>query len=358
MGAGERGGGAVVQRYGQGGFRAGVAQVYPALDRAIRGTLRQKLCPRGVRQLVGPGVQGGHRTWAEGQLDRLLAQHDLIRQAHAVCRQHAGQGVDEHRAHAQLVGHKAGMLAASAAKARKGEAGWVLALLDAHLLDRACHVADGDAQKSLRGGMAALAHLRRQRAELRANDVRIQRFVSAQTEQVWEMRRLQPAQHDVGVGHGKRPAAAITRRTRRRARAVRPHAHPCAVIVQDAAAAGCHGVDRHHRRTHPHAGDLGFERTLERAVVQRHICTGAAHIEADDPLVPGHRRRARRADDAARRARQDGVLALEPVRLRQAAVGLHKEQPRVAQRACNLVHILAQHGRQIGVHHRRIATRH
>ncbi len=40
---------------------------------------------------------------------------------------------------------------------------------------------------------------------------------------------------------------------------------------------------------------------------------------------------ARRADDAAGGAGKDGVLALEPVRLGQPAIGLHEEQAHAAQ---------------------------
>ena len=63
-----------------------------------------------------------------------------------------------------------------------------------------------------------------------------------------------------------------------------------------------------------------------------------------------------RADDAAGRAGQDRILALEAARVRQAAIGLHEHQPGIADLPGDPVDIAAQDRRQIGVHHRRIAA--
>ena len=128
--------------------------------------------------------------------------------------------------------------------------------------------------------------------------------------------------------------------------------------MQDRAAARRHRVDRHHRRAHAHAGHLGLERALELAGVKRDVGRGAAHVEADDVVEPGHRRGARGADDAAGRAGQDRVLALEASRLGQAAVRLHEIQPRAAQLAGHPVDVAAQDRRQVGVDHRGVAARH
>jgi hypothetical protein len=85
-------------------------------------------------------------------------------------------------------------------------------------------------------------------------------------------------------------------------------------------------VDAHHRRAHAHAGHLGFELALELAGVVRDVGGRAAHVEADHLGVAGQLRRARHADDAAGRAGQDRVLALEGMRIGQAAGRLHEEQ--------------------------------
>ena len=69
----------------------------------------------------------------------------------------------------------------------------------------------------------------------------------------------------------------------------------------------------------PHAGDLGDERALVLAGVVRDVGRRAAHVEADDPVEAGEPRHLDGADDAARRSRQDRVLALEAVRVGQPA---------------------------------------
>ena len=165
---------------------------------------------------------------------------------------------------------------------------------------------------------AGCPHLLGQRFELRGHALAVQRFVASGPEDLREKRRLDPAQQHVRVGGGQRPAAAVACRARVGARAVGPDAQARAVEVQHRATAGRHGVDAHHRRAHAHAGHLGLERPLELARVVAHVGGGAAHVEADDARVPCRYRRAHHADDAAGRAREDGVLALEVVRLGEA----------------------------------------
>jgi len=48
---------------------------------------------------------------------------------------------------------------------------------------------------------------------------------------------------------------------------------------------------------------------------------GAAHVEADDPVEPGQRRRSGGADDAAGRAGEDSILALEQAGIRFLSIG-------------------------------------
>ena len=126
--------------------------------------------------------------------------------------------------------------------------------------------------------------------------------------------------------------------------------------MQDRTAARRHGVDQHHRRAHPHPGDRGLEGALELAVVVRHVGRRAAHIEADHLAEPGHRRGLDHADHAAGRAGQDGVLALEEVRIGEAAVRLHEQQAGVAELGGDLVDIAAQDWREIGINHRGVAA--
>jgi hypothetical protein len=114
-------------------------------------------------------------------------------------------------------------------------------------------------------------------------------------------------------------------------------------------------VDAHHRRAHAHAGHLGLELALELAGVVAHVGGGAAHVEADHALHAGQFGRPGHADDAAGRAGQDRVLALEGVRVGQAAGGLHEEDLHARHLAGHLLHVAAQDRRQVGVHHRGVA---
>ena len=115
-------------------------------------------------------------------------------------------------------------------------------------------------------------------------------------------------------------------------------------------------MDLHHRRAHAHAGDQGLECPLVFAGIVGHVGRRAAHVETDQLPEAGHFGRAHRADDAAGRAGQDRILALEAARIGQAAIGLHEHQRCVADLGRDPVDIAAQDRRQIGVDHRRIAA--
>ena len=149
----------------------------------------------------------------------------------------------------------------------------------------------------------------------------------------------------VGVGDGERAAAAVARRAGIGAGAIRADAEARAVEMQDRAAAGRDRVDQHHRRAHAHARDLGLEGALVFAVVVRHVGRGAAHVEADElrrsrPRAPV----SRHADDAAGRAGQDRVLALEQLGRGEAARRHHEHQ--AARRTALGVELGARHLRR------------
>ena len=74
-------------------------------------------------------------------------------------------------------------------------------------------------------------------------------------------------------------------------------------------------------------------------------------------VQPGHRRGARRADDAAGGAGQDRVLALETGGVRQSAVRLHEIQPHAGKLGRHLIDVAAQDRRQVGIDHRGVAAR-
>ncbi len=316
------------------------------------------------RQPIGQRLQVRHGIRGQRHLDRLLAHHRLVGEAHAVRGQHAGEGMDEHRFHAQRIGDQAGVLAAGAAETLQRKARDVVALLHRNLLDRICHVGHGDAQEPL-GGLLRRARMTGgardflgQFGEFCRDHVGVQLLVAARAEDRREVRRLDFPHADVRVGHRERAAAAVAGRAGICAGAVRADSQPRAVEVQDGAAARRHRIDRHHRGAHAHAGHLGLERALESAGIQRDVGGGAAHVEADDVVQASHARGARGADDAAGRSGQDRVLALEGVRLGQPAVGLHEIQPGAREFGGDLIDVAPQDRRQIGVHHRRVAARH
>ena len=234
--------------------------------------------------------------------------------------------MDEHARHAERVGDQARVLARRAAEAAERVLGDVVAALHRDLLDRVRHVLDGDAEEPVRDFLrraratpVVAAHFVGERRELRAHDVGVERLVAARAEHARKEVGLDLADHHVAVGDRQRAAAAVAAGPGIRARGLRADAEARAVERADRAAAGGDGVDAHHRRAQAHAGDLGVERALVFAGAVRDVGRRAAHVEADDAVEAREPRHLDRADDAARGAGQDRVLALEQVRVGEAA---------------------------------------
>ena len=356
-GGGERRDAAVAEVDDQRRVGSRVAHVRAAhhADLARARALATDLAGRLVGQRGEPRVDRRQRGFGQRLFDRRLAHHALVGQAHAVGRQHARQRMHEHRRHAQRIGHQARVLAAGAAEALQRVARDVVAAGHRDLLDRVGHARDGDVDEALCQflGRARAAGGRRDvggHPVERVDDrVAIERLVRRLAEHLREPLRLDLAQQHVRIGDGQRAAAPVARRPGIRARAVRPGAQPRAVEAEDRAAARGHGVDAHHRRAHAHAGHLRLERALELAGEVRHVGRRTAHVEADDVAEVGQLRRAHHADDAAGRAGQDRVLALERVRVGQAARRLHEEQLHAGHLARHLFDVAAQDGREVGI---------
>ena len=198
--------------------------------------------------------------------------------------------------------------------------------------------------------------LRRELVELRLHHFLAQRLVGLRAEHLREVARLDLAHHHVRIRHRERSAAAVARRPRIGARALRPDAKARTVELEDRATAGRHGVDAHHRRAHAHARHLRLELALELAGVVRHVGGRSTHVEADHLVMAAELGRPGHAHDAAGRARQDGVLALEGVGIGESARRLHEEQLHARHLRGHLLHVPAQDGRQVGVDHRGVAT--
>jgi hypothetical protein len=306
------------------------------------------------------------RVGAELPLERRLPHRRLVGEAHAVGREHAGERMDEDARHAERVGDAAGVLAPGAAEALQRVAGDVIAARDRDLADGAGHRADGDVDEAFgellgraRGAGGGL-DLGRHRREALAHDRRVERLVAGRTEDARKLVGLDLAEQDVGVGDGERPAAPVRGRPGVGAGALGSDPEPGAVERQDRAAACGDGVDRHHRRPHPHACHLRLEGPLELARVVRDVGRRPTHVEADDPQVVLPLQtplgRSHHADDAARGPREDRVLALEAARLRQAARRLHELEPHARHLRRDRVDVAAEDRRQVRVDHRGVAS--
>ena len=332
------------------GISALVAQVHLAaqLDGRGRNALAADFVARGLPQLRQARCRGGQAGRVERQLQCGFAHRNLVGQAHAVGRQHARHRVHEDAAHAERVGHAAGMLATGAAEALQGVLGHVVAARHRDALDRVGHVLDRDLQETLGQRFSAgrapagLAHALGQGFELRHHALAVERLIAPRAKDFRKVGRRDLAQQHVGIGGGQWPAAAVAGRAWIRACALGADTQARAVELQQRAAASGDGVDAHHGRAHAHAGHLGFEGAFELAGVVRHIGAGAAHVEADHLGVTAGHCRAHHADDAAGRARQDRVLALEAVGLRQATAALHEVQGHAGHLAGDLIDITTQ----------------
>ena len=203
--------------------------------------------------------------------------------------------MDHHLLHAERVGDEAGVLAAGAAEAGQHVAGHVVPARDRDRLDRVRHVGDGDRDQALgrRVRIEPLPVARSTSSSSSSNRcadrLAVERLVAVRAEQAGEMVRLELAEHHVAVGHGQRPAAPVAGRPGHRARRFGPDQKAPAVEPADRAAARRDGVDAHHRRADPDAGDGRVVAALVAPGVVRHVGRGAAHVEADDMVEPGAR---------------------------------------------------------------------
>ena len=262
------------------------------------------------------------------------------------------------------------MLAPCAAKALQGVSGDVVTARHRDALDRIGHVGHRNLQRasshvfSHRGPAGGFRDATGQLGKVSPHHVGIQSLVGARAEQGRKVRRLDPAQHHVGIGHCQRPAAPIGRWTGIGACRRGPDAQPRAIETDDGPPTRGHGVDAHHRRAHPNPCDLGVESALELARlavsthgVVRHIGRGAAHVETDQLTMTRRQPGAHHADDAARRTGQDRVLALKALSRGQSARALHHVERHAGHLRFDLGHVASQDRRQVGVDHGGVATR-
>ena len=255
------------------------------------------------------------------------------------------------------------MLSARAPEAVEGVAGHVVAASHRDRLDGVRHVVDRDPEEPFRhlhrrGPPAGAARdLAGQGGELPGDRVAVERLVLVRSEDPREELRLQLAQQHVAVGDAQRTAPPVAGGSR--VRPGRLGSHPIAGSVEraDRASARCNRVDHHHRGAHAHPGHHRLERALVGAVVVGDVGRGPAHVERDDARVAGVCRGLGRAHDAAGGTGQDRVLALEQLRVGEAAVRLHEHQPHaLAELVRHPVDVAAQQGREVRIRHRGVAA--
>ncbi len=266
--------------------------------------------------------------------------------------------------HAKLVRDQARVLTGCAPETLQHEIRNVVSFLQRHLLDGPGHVGDGYPQEALcdrtrllcRAGLGC--NPLRQRRELTRDARSVQGKVALRSEDRRKMGCLNFSHHDVGIGDRERSAPPIADRPWIGARAVRAHAEAATVEVEDRPSSGSDCVDGHHGHAQPGSGDLGVEGALPSAGIERYISRRAAHVQADHPPIAGRLGGAGGAHHSACRPRQDRVFALELPSVCQTAVGLHEIQGRRPELGHNTIHIVVQHGRQIGIDDCRVSPRH
>ena len=218
------------------------------------------------------------------------------------------------------------MLPARAAETLQHIAGDIMPPRDRDLLDRIGHIVDGDADEALGNLARCLPHQSRDLSAPRQRGFRVDRLIPVRPEHRRKMLRPDLAKHDIAVGDRQRPAAPVAGRPRHCPRTLRPDPETLSVIDTDGATPSRDRMDLQHRRPHAHACHRPLAGPLIGARIMGDIGRGAAHVEPDDMIEPGLLCSLRHADDPAGRAGQDRILAPEPPRIGQPAIGLHEEQ--------------------------------
>ena len=348
----------IAARDSQHGIAPGKAQAGSGRepDRLGRDALRQQVLPRRVLECG----QLAREALAQRTHEADLADRLHRRKPDAIGREHPGKRMHQHRLHPQRIGHAAGVLASRPAEAGERIGRHIMPARDRDLADRGGHVVDRDGEEAFRDFLerARFGQQRGDRLQPRARRLWVERLVARRAEHGRKEGRVDPPEEQVAVGHGQRPALAVAGRAGIGAGAFRADAEARSVEAADRPAAGCHGVDLHHRRGHANACDHGIAGQLVFSGVVRHIGAGAAHVEPDQPRMAQRCARRDHADHAPRWAGEDRILAAKRADFGQPAVRLHEAQrPGARQARLQAIGVAAQDGGEIGVDHRRIPAR-
>ena len=309
-------------------------------------------------QAIGEALSGAQPVGVQPAFDRRAAQAAHLGLPDAPGRQQARVAGAQDLGRAERLGDPAGDLAGRAPERDQRVAARIEAALGRDPADRLHRLLDRDRDETFRRRLGTLrAHERGELGKARARGGHIQRPVLTRSEHGWEGARIDPTQHEVGVGDRRRAAAPIGRGARIGAGAGRPDAGAQAVETEDRSAAGRDSLDVQHRAAQPDVGDRRRIPPLERAGVAADVGRGAAHVEAEHGPRATRRGRARHADHAAGRAGDNRVAAQEGVRPHQPAGRSHEIQRRAAHGLSQPLCISFNDGRQIRVGDRRLGAR-
>ena len=345
-------------RYYQRGIAAFVAHMHAAVHHngAAADLLAHQLVLRHRRESRKLVQHARQRSEAELGLHSLFANHGLIGQAHAIGTEYARQRVHKDARHPQRIGHQTGVLTAGTAKTLQGVARDVVTASDRYFLDGIGHLLHGDADEAFRHLLGRPGGLAGQLVKLQLHRLAAQRLISARAKYPGEIVWLNFPQHHIRIGYSQGAAPAVTGGPRVGTRTLRPHPETRTIEGQQRTATRSHGVDAHHRCAHAHPRHLGLELALKPPGVMRDIGGGATHVKSDHLLDAGNSGRARHPHNATRRTTQNRVFAGEGMGIGQPPGGLHEKQLDPRHFTGHLLHIAAQDGRQIRIHHSGVAT--
>ena len=336
---------------------------FATLDAALPAILapRAARCRHRRRRFVGELVeQGGQlRGIQRGERAQHLALGEALNDGvpEAEGGEQAGVRRHQHGGDAEQGGDGAGVLAAGTAEGDQRVVRRIVAAAHGDAADRLRHALVGDGAEA--GEERLAAGLGRATVRERRHDSGERGLGGIGVDRNTEAVGVEEAEEEIDVGEGERTAAAVAGRPGLCSGALRPDAQPAACEAADRAAAGRHRLDGERRRHQVGVADAVLEDVLEVAGVARHVGRRAAHVEAEQAIEPRPPSGPRRPRHAAGRSREQAVLGAEAVAPHQAAgAGHHVErrtQPR--QRRRHAVQVVAQHRREIRLHHRRLGAR-
>ena len=266
-------------------------------------------------------------------------------------RRHDGFG------HRQLLRQVDRVGAARAAEGDQREIAHVDTALDRDRGDAAGHVGVDDPDDAERRFLQARAHLLRQGADRAFGRREIERHPAGV-----EIVGVEPAEHQVSVGHGRLGAAqAVAGRAGHGARRVRPDIERAAGIDPgDRTAARADDMQVDDRDLDRQALEIALGRHPRAAVLDQPDIEGrAAHVDRNHAAAPVSPAVQRRRHDPAARAGIDGRHRLFPRHADRsgAAVGLDHGQAGgrrdVRDPGFEIAQVAVHHRGQVGVHRRR-----